>query len=144
MRFRVNNPEVVSELIDGEVVMINLANGNYYSLKGFGAVVWSYLERGVSSEQLLELLPARFDASREDVVDAAEQLVRSLREEHLIVDDETAVPAADALEIPAGSKEPFESISLETHRDMQDLILLDPVHEVDERGWPYAQAQSGA
>jgi len=24
---------------------------------------------------------------------------------------------------------------------MQDLILLDPVHEVDERGWPNASRQ---
>jgi hypothetical protein len=24
--------------------------------------------------------------------------------------------------------------------DMQDIILLDPVHEVDARGWPHASA----
>jgi hypothetical protein len=31
----------------------------------------------------------------------------------------------------------FEPPVLEKFTDMQDLILLDPVHEVDERGWPH-------
>jgi hypothetical protein len=25
---------------------------------------------------------------------------------------------------------------LNKYTDMQDLLLLDPIHEVDERGWP--------
>ena len=35
---------------------------------------------------------------------------------------------------------PFVPPTLEKYTDMQDLVLLDPVHEVDERGWPHAQA----
>jgi len=29
---------------------------------------------------------------------------------------------------------------VEKYTDMQDLVLLDPVHEVDERGWPHVQS----
>jgi hypothetical protein len=64
-------------------------------------------------------------------------LVEQLLAEGLVVEDADApvgasppAPPADALEPPA----------LEKFTDMQDLILLDPVHEVDERGWPHAPA----
>jgi hypothetical protein len=39
----------------------------------------------------------------------------------------TAVPAA---------RQPYEAPALHKYNDMQDLLLLDPVHDVDETGWP--------
>ena len=30
----------------------------------------------------------------------------------------------------------FTTPTLEIFSDMQDILLLDPVHDVDERGWP--------
>jgi hypothetical protein len=30
----------------------------------------------------------------------------------------------------------FVAPVLHKHTDMQDLLLLDPIHEVDETGWP--------
>ena len=35
--YRVNSPNVVAEVIDGEAVIVNLRNGMYYSLDGGGA-----------------------------------------------------------------------------------------------------------
>ena len=32
---------------------------------------------------------------------------------------------------------PFEPPSLETFTDMRDLLLLDPIHEVTDAGWPH-------
>lgn len=32
----------------------------------------------------------------------------------------------------------FPAPRLERYTDMQDLLLLDPIHDVDERGWPNA------
>ena len=34
------NPQVLHESIDGEVIAIDLATGNYYSLRGSGADIW--------------------------------------------------------------------------------------------------------
>ena len=31
----------------------------------------------------------------------------------------------------------FEAPVLEKYTDMQTLLLVDPVHEVDDRGWPH-------
>ena len=51
--------------------------------------------------------------------------------------------------LQAGGVEPeerlwFEAPSLEKYTDMQDLVLLDPVHEVDQTGWPRQQPDDEA
>src|SRR4029077_17954546 len=41
---RLNTPHVIHETIDDEVIVINLASGSYYSLKGAGTDVWDVLQ----------------------------------------------------------------------------------------------------
>ena len=36
----------------------------------------------------------------------------------------------------------FEAPILHKYTDMQDLLLLDPIHEVDEAGWPSVKPDS--
>ncbi len=64
---------------------------------------------------------------------------RSLAAQGLIVERQDPVDAAVTLDVARGGQGLLKP-RLETYSDMQDLILLDPVHEVDERGWPHAQA----
>ena len=45
---------------------------------------------------------------------------------------------------PADAARVFEAPRLEKYTDMQDLVLLDPVHEVDEQGWPQQRPEAGA
>lgn len=42
--------------------------------------------------------------------------------------------------LPAGYRPPV----LEVFADMQDLLLLDPIHDIDEVGWPVARPDSPA
>ena len=66
-------------------------------------------------------------------------IVRELAEEAQLVAPTEAAPAeVDRRSAPAASKLPFVAPKLETYTDMQDIILLDPVHKVDSRGWPHA------
>lgn len=136
---RVNAPHVIHESIDGEVIVIDLGTGNYYSLKGSGADVWDALARAGSVTQaaLVDALAARFDARREELDAGVTALLADLRQEGLIVDDATngAAPEAIAPD-PSVAKSVFTPPQLEKFTDMQDLVLLDPVHEVDATGWP--------
>ena len=67
---------------------------------------------------------------------------RELEAEDLIlVLPETAAPNAAhetlAATEPIDSRLPFVNPTLTKFTDMQDLLLLDPIHEVDEMGWPH-------
>jgi hypothetical protein len=139
MRFSVNSGQVISEIIDGEAVMINLTTGNYYSLNPAGAAIWDALEAGASDEEIVHRLAARYDASQDELAAAVTHLLEELRREELVVPaEQNGAPPAPASPEPGSSRAAFEPPRLEKHSDMQDLILLDPVHEVDERGWPHA------
>lgn len=132
--FRVNTPTVVSETVDREVVMIHLDSGNYYSLRSTGALIWDALERGATVHSITTALDST-SHNGADIGAVVGSFVDELMSEQLIV------PAADS--VPSSSAtvdltlEPFEPPMLEKYTDMQHLILLDPVHEVDEgEGWP--------
>jgi hypothetical protein len=141
VHLRVSSPHVIHEAIDGEVIIINLATGNYYSLKGSGAEAWALIQRpaGVVARDLVEALAARFDAPRPELEAAFGPFLDELTHEGLVVRTaETDEPAGEPVEQwRANGRMAFEPPSLEKFTDMQDLVLLDPVHEVDEIGWPH-------
>ena len=137
--FRVNSPNVIHETIEGEVILIDLKSGTYYSLRDSGAAIWQSLEQGAGEDDIEAELRSRYDASGDQIRDAVLQLLGELEREGLIRADEgEAEPAARPSFSDNGTaRRPFEAPVLEKHTDMQDLILLDPVHEVGAEGWPH-------
>ncbi|NJN82952.1 MAG: PqqD family protein [Caldilineaceae bacterium] len=140
--YRVNGPKVVHELFDDEAVVVDLDSGNYYSTEGVGALIWQAMLAGQKGEQIVSEVQARYEADDSEAQVAVTQFLESLEGEGLIV----AVAAdsqpgnGDALlglgVAPAGGRLPFAPPLLNRFTDMQDLLLLDPIHEVDESGWP--------
>ena len=137
-RFRVSSPRVMHETIEGEVILIALDTGTYYSLRESGADVWEGVGHSASQGEIVAALSSRYDGSRDEIGSAVAALLAQLEEERLIeaAEDGEASGWAEGDAAPA-TKPPFAEPVFEKHTDMQDLILLDPVHEVDPRGWPH-------
>lgn len=134
-RFRPNAPDIAHQVIDGEVVIVDLRRGNYFSLQGTACVIWECLEQGASLEETTAELASRYDHPPDLVHAEVLRLVSELRENEIIRSDDSAQP--QPLAPPACEpKLPFEAPVLQKFTDMRDLILLDPIHEVDEGGWP--------
>lgn len=136
--WRINSPDVISETIDGETIILHLGNGYYFSVTGCGPTAWSLLSGSVPVQATREVLAARFEADGVDVDAELERFIGELQAEQLIVpaDDAAAVPppAVDG----TAAKAPFEAPTVQKFTDMEDLLLLDPVHEVSpEKGWPH-------
>jgi hypothetical protein len=138
----VNSPQVISETVGGETIIVNLASGHYFSLQGTAPDVWNGIERGDAAESIVHELEQRYEAPGDDDISAAVQklLADFVAAELVVADgDET-----DSVTLPSspngGDRIPFVPPSFTTFTDMQDIILLDPVHEVDTRGWPHANA----
>jgi hypothetical protein len=143
-RYRVNRPNVISETIDGEAVIINLGTGTYYSLDRVAGVVWAFLEASLPGEEIVKELARHYDGDSDHMRREVEALMKRLSDEALIVPCADGEPVNTvALEPPVAGREPFRPPVLEVFTDMQDLILLDPVHEVDSRGWPHRAGQDG-
>ena len=136
--YTVDPARVVSEIIDGEAIIINLANGYYYSLDATAAEIWAGLLAGRSASEIASALQRRYDCSGADPGAAVLSFIADLQADDLI----TAGPAPEsaASESPASdgaSRAPFRPPVLQRFSDMQGFLLVDPIHEVDDAGWPH-------
>jgi hypothetical protein len=138
-RFRMASAEVVHDVIDDQVIVVRLDSGMYYSLEGVAALVWTGLARGATLAGVRDALGERYPGT--DLDSALGVFVAELEAEGLLAADDAA--ASGARENPAvvvsRARLPaaFEAPHLEKYTDMQDLLLIDPIHETDERGWPH-------
>ena len=143
--FTVDPRKVVHETIDGETIVIHLETGTYYSLAGSGPEIWELLTGGMSAGDVIGHLEARYGADSAVIEETMGQLVRDLCAEELLerAGGNGAAPRTASPE-PAEPGAVYEAPRLEKYTDMQYFLLLDPVHEVEEAGWPYAKEQAEA
>lgn len=130
--YELATPQCSAEEFDGEIVAINLDTGIYFSMKTPASWIFLDLCAGHSEESILNIFSAdkdlylAVDAFIREVVSAGLLRVKgSISEPN---DDPFLATISMALMTPP---------ILETFGDMQSLLLLDPVHDVDEAtGWP--------
>ena len=136
--WHVRSAEVMSEVLDGEAVIIDLASGRYHGAAGVGGTVWQAISAGCSMEGILAEVARLHTAVPEDAADQVRRFIDQLVAAGLVVEvsGEQASPSIAGTPAPAAT--PWSTPVLESHDDLQDLLLLDPVHEVTEEGWPHA------
>jgi hypothetical protein len=134
--WRINTPDVSSELIGKEVVAIHLPTGLYYSIENVAAAIWTRIEGGFSYEQIVGELTTAYDVDAAKAKPEATAFLADLLKEKLIVEAEGGKAAATS---SSGEKQPYITPVLEKFPDLQDLLMIDPIHEVDERGWPHTK-----
>ena len=142
--YRVDPRKVAHETIDGEVIMIHLLIGSYYSLRGAGADIWESLASGRDRAETLAFLEQRYEGEPELIARTVDDLVKQLQEEELVEPAAEGAPAASGGPLAAvAERKPFEVPALEKYTDMQDFLLVDPIHETDETGWPSTNQAAG-
>ena len=100
---------VIGDKIGDDIILINTKTGAYYSVTPEAGAVWLAIGQG----------SAVVDP---DAIKVAEVLVREgILESEFIPDDPSPVD---------------DSIAFLKFTDMSDILLADPIHEVDEDGWP--------
>ena len=125
-------PQCVAQDFEGEIVALNLASGIYYSVRDLGAVLWRDLAAGHPVETLAAQAAKALGGTQPVLDFAANATAEGLMR-----------PAANPV-APVGEPQLVAALGggptalvFEVYEDMKSLILLDPVHEVDEtRGWP--------
>lgn len=140
-RYRINTPQVTFEVFDDEVVMVNFDNGAYYSLNGSGSQLLDLLRGGVAEQGLVGHIEKLYSCDRATAGRDVRAFLASLLEEQLVVAvDGDAPPAESPASAPvrtACAVGAYAAPAVSKYSDMEDLIMLDPIHEVDESGWPH-------
>lgn len=127
--------DVIHETFEGEVIIANLQGGSYYTLDGVGLDVWTALVAGAPTDRIVSALAAAFTVDEPEVAVVVDRLVGQLTDEQLLLGPTPAEPGAADTEV-AVTATTFEAPAFERYTDMQQLLLLDPIHDVDDSGWP--------
>jgi len=133
--------DVVLEAFPDETIAVNLETGRYFSLDLMGAETLELLTSGRDLGATVEHLAARYGADPVDVEPAVVDFARRALAEGLLRAASECPPAVP-LPRPEPAGVPFSAPTLTVYSDMEDLLLLDPIHDVDATGWPVRADQS--
>ena len=137
-RFSIKAPNVVSEVFDREVVVVNLDAGIYYSIGGWSAQIWMLLQNHASINEIIEQIQPYCKDDLNIIKNTVTAFIEDLLNKGLIVIDENATKQNSFI-LSLDPSEQIPTLGLEEFSDMQDMLLLDPVHDVDAAGWPIAK-----
>jgi hypothetical protein len=134
--FRVSGPRVIYENIDGELILVHMEKGTYFNTDEVGAFIWTMVEGRATATEIVHAVEARYDDVGENIPGAVRRFLARLVDEDLAIEDrDTDAPRAAAPPAPA-RRQAFVVPALQAFRDMQDMLSLDPIHDVEAAGWP--------
>ncbi|MGX9142435.1 PqqD family protein [Mesorhizobium sp. 128a] len=131
--YAVASKEIVFESFDGEAVVLDLSNGKYFGFSDSGSRVWQALSSGVAAQSLVGA-----SAGGAATIGSADldSFIARLVDFGLLAPAETAEQPLSS-ELAAELAATSEPLKVDVHDDLADLIIVDPIHEVEEPlGWP--------
>jgi hypothetical protein len=131
--FEIAEPDCVAEDFGDEVVVLNSATGVYFSLTDLAAGVWRDLMAGHSVNSLISGIGGVDKHASQATLD----FIRNLEAAGLLRQRSAPVSIASSAKSIALATAGKTRLTIESFDDMKDLILADPIHDVDEEiGWP--------
>lgn len=131
--YKLNEEKMFFDIADGQAVVINFVTGMYYGTSTLGSAVLEKLVQKVSSDKILAALSA-VDGCPADMGAKLDAFIKALSDKEIIVPAETEEQEVSF--DSAAFADGFE-LTLDEFAEVQDLLLADPIHDVDvEEGWP--------
>lgn len=133
--YQLNEEKMFYDMADGQAVVINFVTGMYYGTSTLGSEVLDRLIRGNAPERIKKAVKS-LPGCPEDIDSQMDEFIQQLLEKEILLPGGETVSGGDEV-IGEGALEDGFLLKLDEFSEIQDLILADPVHDVDvEQGWP--------
>ena len=132
--YKLNEEKMFYDFADGQAVVINYQTGMYY---GMGLLASAILDRIVAGKSVDEIIKAvkALPQCPPDMADRVNDFVKELQEKEIIISGPAVPGGAEPLASEV-TEDGFD-LKLDMFAEMADLLLADPVHDVDmKEGWP--------
>ena len=136
MDYLIDSTKAIYDIIDGEIVIIHLESGNYYHLEGSGALAWKLLAREAPTSQMESYFSAHYSLRPEEAAKQLSAFLGRLVEENLVIQQPAGKPPVELADPTDNAEQSYAPPTIDVFTDMQDFLLVDPIHEVDEHGLP--------
>jgi hypothetical protein len=137
-RFCIYDKNIISDVFGEEVVLVNLESGIYFSLRNSATQVWIRLQNNYSVNEIIGDLAVLFEVNYEELARQVYDFIQQLIDKQLIKLSDATERKLIATN-PNQEKLIFAPFVLEVFSDMQEILVLDPVHDVDKAGWPVSK-----
>ncbi|MBR0688792.1 PqqD family protein [Bradyrhizobium manausense] len=135
-------PLLISQQFDSEVVLANYQNGVYYNLDGSAAQIWLGLKVNRTVEEIGSALAAATNGDVTSITQQVQAFVDSMLAEGLIAigtaDSRSETPNEIWTPVLSGA---FVAPEFQRFDNLRELLLMDPVHDAGEQGWPLRESQ---
>ncbi len=133
MHYKFQNSTFDLEDFSHEIVIINTETGSYYTISGSAVSVIRWFFSPISDHQVVQLIENTFP----NEVSEATTFVDWLKEQGLIYAVKTSEDEKEGQNLANNNTIVFNQWVYSRFDDMSDLIRLDPIHDVSEKGWPF-------
>lgn len=138
LRYAKFDNNILSDVFGEEVVLVNLESGIYYSLRGSATQIWIRLFNQYSPIEILADLIQIYEVAENQLMADINLFVAQLLELKIIkITSEAERKSIDF--VSKGVLIDYVTPVIEIFSDMQEILLLDPVHDVDKAGWPISK-----
>lgn len=141
MEYGLLSEKLSMERLDGEVIAIDFATGRYYSFEGPAADVVYFLSHAVPRAQWREALMGYYKMVPD--INIWEQEINSFLEkltEHDLIRPVSALTEAPTVLPDDVARGVWSSPTFMVNDELVDLLVIDPIHESGDRGWPQEQS----
>ncbi len=132
--YTLNEEKMFYDIADGQAIVINFVTGMYYGTNELGSKVLDALLQGKAPAHIVAAIKCNENCVA-DIDQRVEQFIAVLTyKEILILNDQPySEEGLDNVVVADGDY----SLELNEFAEVQDLLLADPVHDVEEAvGWP--------
>lgn len=131
--YRLNDEKMFYDMAEGQAIVINFTTGIYYGTSSLGSAVMDALLAGADEAGVLAAIQA-LPGCPADMDAQLKAFVLRLQELEILLSVDAA---GSACTIDASALQDGFLLTVDEFNEVQDLILADPVHDVDvEQGWP--------
>src|SRR5438874_11962237 len=130
-------PLLISQQFDSEVVLANYQNGVYYNLDGSAAQVWLGLKANRTVEEIASALAAATGGDAASVTPQVQAFVDSMLAEGLIAEGAADADVETWTPVLSGA---FAAPEFQRFDNLRELLLMDPVHDAGDEGWPLRES----
>lgn len=133
---KINEEKMFYDMADNQAIVINHITGMYYGFNMLGSYVIDQFINGSSEDSIATELK-KCSGCPDDINSKIDLFKKELLKLEIVVENTNEKSSKDAVAVPKAALEDGFELKVEEFAEAADLILADPVHDVEEgSGWP--------
>ncbi|WP_138753976.1 hypothetical protein [Paenibacillus sinopodophylli] len=132
--YKLNEEKMFYDMADGQAIVINFVTGMYYGASALGSMVLDALMQGQEPKQIVDTIKNN-EGCVVDIDQRVERFIAALTEKEIFISDNQPYSQESLGHFVVVNGD--YSLELNEFAEVQDLLLADPVHDVEaDMGWP--------